>query len=74
MISAVSTQRRVGVKQHAEHLVQILRAQANDSQCVNSPSRCLRFEKWTERVVILIDTLAPSRQVRALRFESELNE
>ena len=44
MISMESTQRRVGVKQHADHLAQILCAQANNSQCVRSPSRCLRFE------------------------------
>ena len=44
MISLLSTQRRVGVKQHADHLARILRAQANHSQCVRSPCRCLRFE------------------------------
>ena len=33
----------------------------------------LAFREWTERVIIIIDTLSPSRQVRALRFESGLN-
>ena len=33
----------------------------------------LAFREWTERVFIIIDTIWPSRQVRALRFENGLN-
>ena len=40
--------------------------------CPQSQSM-LAFREWTERVIIIIDTLWPSRQVRALRFESGLN-
>ena len=40
--------------------------------CPQSQSM-LAFREWTERVIIIIDTLWPSQQVRALRFESRLN-
>ena len=74
LISSVSTQRRVGVKQHADHLAQIPRAQANHSQKSPQSQSLLAFREWTERVIIIIDALWPTQQVGALRFESEQNE